>query len=164
MIKLKAIKPERFQGQAFYKAMIDVAYRTAKDVENDYQKTTTGWKKKPKWQIKVKPSNVGVVTGLGPREITFEVWTDNEIYRYPDYGTKPHIIVPRNKKVLRFKGQLSGKSKKGFVFATHVNHPGFKGYKHSERIQKKWGPLYAERQRKAMHAAAIKSNHAITGK
>jgi len=36
-------------------------------------------------------------------------------------GTKPHTIVPKDRKVLRFK------SLSGFVFAKRVRHPGYKG-------------------------------------
>lgn len=41
--------------------------------------------------------------------------------------TRPHVIMPKNKKVLRFAsaqgGFLAG-SKSGFIFAAKVNHPG----------------------------------------
>jgi len=40
---------------------------------------------------------------------------------FVNFGTKPHVIVPKNKKALRW---VSGN---GFVFATKVNHPGYKG-------------------------------------
>lgn len=41
--------------------------------------------------------------------------------KYTDEGTRPHVIRPRSKKVLRFK--VGGR----VVFARQVNHPGFKG-------------------------------------
>lgn len=37
------------------------------------------------------------------------------------WGTRPHVIRPRNKKALRWAG--GG----GFIFAKFVNHPGYKG-------------------------------------
>ncbi len=37
------------------------------------------------------------------------------------HGTKPHEIVPKDRKVLRFK------SLSGFVFTKRVRHPGYKG-------------------------------------
>jgi len=37
------------------------------------------------------------------------------------FGTRPHRIVPKNKKALRWVGP------NGFVFAKGVNHPGYKG-------------------------------------
>jgi bacteriophage HK97-gp10 putative tail-component len=49
-----------------------------------------------------------------------------------EFGTRPHTIVPRRKKALRFapggSGRLSGSPRKGgaVVFAKRVNHPGTK--------------------------------------
>lgn len=49
-------------------------------------------------------------------------------------GTRPHVIVPRNKKVLRFapagSRRLSGAPRKGakMIFTKRVNHPGTKAY------------------------------------
>jgi len=37
------------------------------------------------------------------------------------FGTKPHKIQPRNKKMLRWAGP------NGFIFARVVHHPGYKG-------------------------------------
>lgn len=37
------------------------------------------------------------------------------------WGTRPHVIGPKNKKVLRWSGP------NGFTFSRHVNHPGYKG-------------------------------------
>jgi hypothetical protein len=37
------------------------------------------------------------------------------------FGTKPHKIMPKDKKVLRWAGPG------GFVFAKVVNHPGYEG-------------------------------------
>jgi hypothetical protein len=37
------------------------------------------------------------------------------------WGTKPHVIEPKNKKVLRWAGP------NGFIFSKHVDHPGYKG-------------------------------------
>lgn len=51
---------------------------------------------------------------------------------YVELGTRPHVIRPRNKKVLRFaprgQGRLSGSPRSGgsVVFARRVNHPGTK--------------------------------------
>lgn len=38
-----------------------------------------------------------------------------------EFGTKPHVIVPKNKKTLAF--QIGGT----WIFTKKVNHPGFKG-------------------------------------
>jgi hypothetical protein len=47
-----------------------------------------------------------------------------------EFGTRPHVIRPRNKKVLRFgrNTRLSGTPRSGsdVIFARQVNHPGTK--------------------------------------
>lgn len=48
-----------------------------------------------------------------------------------EYGSRPHVIVPRNKKVLAWGGarRLSGSLRSGSaatIFARRVNHPGTK--------------------------------------
>lgn len=41
------------------------------------------------------------------------------------WGTRPHTIKPRDKKVLRWPSGQGGKT--GFVFARFVRHPGYEG-------------------------------------
>jgi HK97 gp10 family phage protein len=50
----------------------------------------------------------------------FVVWVNAEYGVYVDQGTRPHLILPRTKKMLAF--QINGK----WVFAKRVNHPGTK--------------------------------------
>src|SRR5699024_3680263 len=60
------------------------------------------------------------------KESGYEVTTENRVEggakqenaMYVHEGTKPHVIKPRRKKVLSWKGP------EGRVFATAVNHPG----------------------------------------
>lgn len=42
------------------------------------------------------------------------------------WGTKPHVIRPRDKKALRWAGGQGGAT--GFIFARFVKHPGYKGH------------------------------------
>lgn len=48
------------------------------------------------------------------------VMLTNNIARWQHEGTKPYVIVPRSKKVLRFA------INKEFVFSKRVRHPGIK--------------------------------------
>jgi hypothetical protein len=41
------------------------------------------------------------------------------------WGTRPHVIKPKSKKVLRWAGGSGGGT--GFIFARFVNHPGYRG-------------------------------------
>ena len=58
---------------------------------------------------------------------------------YTEYGTRPHEIVPRAKKALRFApkgmGRLTGSPRKGgpVVFAKRVRHPGTRGMHWAQR-------------------------------
>jgi len=64
--------------------------------------------------------------GHGPKKIAggWEIGADRQ--RAPHavfvhWGTKPHVIRPKNKKALRWAAGGS------FIFAKFVNHPGYKG-------------------------------------
>lgn len=62
--------------------------------------------------------------GIGTNR--FEIYHDQRIAphaRFVHWGTKPHIIRPKNKKVLRFVPRGGN----AFVFAKIVHHPGYKG-------------------------------------
>jgi len=59
--------------------------------------------------IKVSPDADGI--------IIFMV----EYAKFVEFGSAPHIIKPKDKKALRFKGTKKGK---GFIFAKEVHHPG----------------------------------------
>jgi hypothetical protein len=64
--------------------------------------------------------------GHGPKKIDggWEIGHDGQVAPYAvfvHWGTKPHVIKPKNKKTLRFS--IGGR----FVFAKWVNHPGYKG-------------------------------------
>ena len=56
------------------------------------------------------------VSGSGPDERV--IATDDAIFAYQNDGTKPHTILPRQRRALRF--QAGG----GTVFARRVRHPG----------------------------------------
>ena len=72
---------------------------------------TKGWSKPPTFEV-VAVSD-GVIVG-----------TDDEIFGYVDEGTKPHVIVPRKAKVLRFNPHGGNGASGGAVFTKRVNHPG----------------------------------------
>lgn len=65
-----------------------------------------------------------VVEGRG---VVGYVVTDSPIAPYLHDGTPPHVILPRNQKVLRFPA--AGGGAVGVVFARRVNHPGTEGSK-----------------------------------
>ncbi len=150
-------KPDKFNEKAFQQEIIVEMSKVGRDIRVDYEKTTKKWKRKPKF----------VVTAMiRPRLIKVMVGTDNEIYMYVDFGTKKHIIRPRKRRVLRWLGKgYSGKGRpKGsdYIFAAYVNHPGFKGYKHTDRMIKKWRKLFPRRMEKALARGIRASGHQMT--
>ena len=78
-----------------------------------------------------KTGNLGRSIGIGAvtDRLAETVATANYAV-FVELGTKPHVIVPRVKKVLRFatggNATLSGRPRSGgqVVFARRVNHPG----------------------------------------
>lgn len=60
-------------------------------------------------------------------------------------GTRPHIILPKNKRVLAWRGMsISGKRSKEYTFASKVNHPGTKANPFLARAADKERPIYQQ--------------------
>lgn len=139
--KLQAITPKgtlvnvRAVRQAFVGVLTDVGRETA----DDYRKTTKTWKRKPRFTVSKPTSAAGV--------ISIVVGTDNEIFRFIDEGTRPHLIVPRNAKVLAFPSGFRAKTSPGVIgssaggsfgntrYARAVYHPGTRARLFTKIIQ-----------------------------
>lgn len=132
-----------------------VNLETAKGIRTDLQKTTRTWKHKVLFTIKIDKSGGGEVT----------VYTDNEIYGYVNYGTKPHIIRPRNAKRLafytpfkaktrvRFLGSGNGLRGKNLVLSQEVHHPGTEAREWDVVIAEKWQPVHAAKMKRRIEQA-----------
>lgn len=76
-----------------------------------------------------------VDNGTFKNSITFTLIGNNEVLvhdgvtygKYLEFGTRPHLIKPKNKKALSFK--IEGKS----IITKLVKHPGFKAFKPFEK-------------------------------
>lgn len=64
-------------------------------------------------------------TEAGPLQLVTTIGTDLRYAMWEHEGTRPHVILPRNRKVLRFP--VGGAGGFSVVFARKVNHPGTKG-------------------------------------
>lgn len=80
-----------------------------------------------------RTGNLGRSIGIGSVGPTFaETIATANYAAFVELGTKPHTIVPRNRKALRFAvgggATLAGRPRSGssVVFAKKVNHPGTK--------------------------------------
>lgn len=121
------------------KAVTNTVAAAGKAVRVDFKVTTKTWKTQVDFAIDA------------PTPYVRRVYTTNRIYIFVNYGTKPHWIRPRNKKVLAWKGGGRPKSKPGAiksnkgsrgrgvtVFARAVRHPGTKARDFDQVIVKKW--------------------------
>lgn len=145
-IKLEAVVPK--QDVVDVKKLLGVIrgaqLEVARGMRTDLQKTTRTWKTKVIFVIKV----------TGVSEAVIEVYTDNQIYAYVTYGTKPHIIRPRRGKVLafgkpfraktsvRWLGSRNGVKGTQTVYAREVHHPGTEARMFHEVIADKWQPVF----------------------
>lgn len=126
--------------QKHAKAITNAIAAAGKAVKVDFKVTTRTWKTPVDFSIDA------------PTPYVRRVYTTNRIYIFVNFGTKPHTIRPRNKKVLAWSGgRRSPKTKPGAiksnkgrsgrgatVFARAVRHPGTDARKFDEVIVKKW--------------------------
>lgn len=92
-----------------------------------YHAVTMTWNHKPKFDMEMETAD-----GL----VSVAVGTDDDIFRYVDEGTRPHIIRAKPGGILAFQSGYNAKTQPGsltskaggafgpFVFAQEVRHPG----------------------------------------
>ena len=139
-MKLIVIKPKGnvFDVRRYQQQIENGLSVAAKGAKVDFDTTTQTWKHRPTFTIESEP---------GKRIIA----TDDTIYGYVDEGTKPHIIAPKNGKVLVFG--IGGKAKtaprvigskagsKGgaqVITPKPVHHPGTEAREFAKTIRQKW--------------------------
>lgn len=138
-MKLVPITPKGFAEQmrrlpgAVKKGM----RQAAEAVKTDFESSTATWEHNVAFTIQEDGDNL-------------IVGTDDEIYGYVDKGTKPHVIVPKRGRMLRFTaggrpktqpGRItSGAGSKGgvVVIRPRVDHPGTAPRNFSAEIYKRW--------------------------
>lgn len=162
VVAVKAIVPKHSiaDPKRARAAVIEALQTSAQAAKTDFDATTRTWSEehKPTFDIIANDSE-------GKRLI---VATRNEaIYRFVSRGTRVHMIMPRNKKMLAFRtggapktqpnslSVGSGRRGKGRVFSKGVRHPGIKARRFEELIAKKYETILPREIRKAL-AAALK--------
>lgn len=127
---------------------------TAEGAKVDFQVTTQTWNHQPTFNIQVSRTEA-------------RVWTEDETYGWVTHGTPAHIIRPRTKKRLVFKGgKYSAKTSPGvirsrsggtssgkIVFARVTHHPGVKARNFHKVIQKKWEKQFPITMQRMINAA-----------
>lgn len=138
----KAIIPRGkiIDASGMERALENALTGVAKDVLIDFKVTTQTWKDKPTFTIERK---------AGYRKIS----TDDRIYGYVNFGTKPHLIRAK-KRFLSFRGGYRAKTTPRIIgsttggasgkplFAKVVHHPGTKARAFDEAIKDKWDDLF----------------------
>jgi hypothetical protein len=161
-IRATVIRPKNLNEKAMRAALLDGLKDVAKDVDADFAKTYATWKRKPEFTTEVE---------MRDRGGKFTVSTDNEIYRYMDEGTKPHIIRPKKAQKLFFRtgyrakttprviGSGSGGANGPDVFANVVHHPGTKAREFAETLKEKYQRTFGKSMQRSLNQAAKKSGH-----
>lgn len=147
VITIKAPKGHTINLNKVRSALADAKSRMADVIEFEYQKTTATWNEKPNFVKEIKTGEVYVHPDMRT--------TIGRIYMYTDLGTKPHVIVARNKPRLVFNWPTipktrprhigSGLGHKGANLAVKksVRHPGTTPREFSETISKMQGPKFS---------------------
>lgn len=153
-IVLTAIKPRagRSQFAAVVAAVRQVEQQAARELLEDYQKTTSTWDNQPRWVVRVGRDRI-------------EVRTNSAIWNMLDKGTRPHEIRARRGKALRFASGYAAKTRPGSIiagaggpsgddrFAQSVQHPGTRPRGFTNRLRAKWKEKWPRMLRQAVSRA-----------
>lgn len=136
------------------RALKNAARMGGEQVRADFVATTNTWKHKPKFER--KDIAVGSV----------EVSTEDKIWVMLDAGTRPHIIVPKRAKALRFAwdgfgsygaktkprwlSSRKGRSPKNIVFRKRVKHPGTEARQWVDTAAEKWSSEWPRTVQRAL--------------
>lgn len=151
MPKLEVILPKKnlLTAQQMARAVENALNQSAKAVQVDFEVTTQTWEHKPDFKIQSSP---------GERTIS----TTDEIYGYVTGGTKPHVITPKNAKVLVFGapsrakttpgviGSGSGSKGSQIIHTKRVHHPGTQAREFEQTIAKKWEKEFPDQMQRAI--------------
>lgn len=164
VVKVKVLKPQTLKQKEMRLELLNALRSAARAVQKDYEATVATWNRKPKFEL---------VIALGKTKAEFLVGTDDKIYGYVDEGTKPHTIVPKKAKVLRFSNVYRAKTSPGVigssdggssgdpVFTQVVKHPGIRARKFSKTINAKHKKSFKDKMHEAMRRAREKSGNSI---
>jgi hypothetical protein len=122
------------QGQVIKEELRRALEPVAEQHEAERDIVTSRWRHQPKFKavIQAGPARVGIRVTLQNASESLGKYggTIGDLWRWHNEGTQPHTIQPRFAKILRFVvGTVA-------VFARLVNHPGMKGKRHTQRINR----------------------------
>jgi hypothetical protein len=139
-----------FNADGMQRAISNTLRATAEDAQVDFQRTVATFSKKPTFTVR------------RDGDFSWTVSTDNQIYFWLTYGTRPHIIRPVNATRLAFAANYQRKtipnviaSRPGgasgpTVYATEVMHPGTEATNHDMAIARRYNRKLPEKLRRAL--------------
>jgi hypothetical protein len=159
---------EDLQSIAFKTIVATMDKRVGPALVKSFENVVKDWEHRPDFQAKkiIKPTQISIeVIPVGPNA---------KIFVFVDQGTRPHMIVPRQKRALKFQGgtykpkTLPSPARTGTVsgggrttggqtvFAKKVNHPGTKARNFSVVIAGDILPDFRREIEKAFRLVALK--------
>lgn len=147
-VRFRPIIPKQINAKVFQENFLKAARQMEIDVKAEFEAATSKWKNRPAFRGYVRVDARGILVSVG---------TQNEIFKYVDEGTVPHIIRPKNAKMLHWVS-AGGED----VFAKEVHHPGNKPADITKNITEIWedGLMY-EYFEDALIDAVMQSGHEI---
>lgn len=157
-MKMKVIKPAKFNGKAITDGLVAGAGSIARDIETDLRDITQTWKHKPVFKVDVKATD---------KAITLDASTDDLVFIYLDKGTKVrHALMSRDwqsktKPASGGKATLSSGRGRGrlVVVGRHINRPGIKARKFVSSILRSQQRDLLARMEKHLARGVKKSGH-----
>lgn len=138
------------------RALQNALNMTAEAIRVDLRVTTQTWNNKPQFTIDKRP-------------FERDIYTNDEVYAYVNYGTRPHKIRAKNAPRLAFQWGGPGSYKPKTVpnrilsrsggatgtmhFMTEVNHPGTKARRFTHEIARKWTKEAPRQMQRAIASA-----------
>lgn len=151
---MKAILPKIPKFARTTEALKKGRERVAKEIIADLEKTVATWEHKPRFSATIYPRAGGWV-------LQFSV--SDQVWKWVDEGTKPHIIRPKGPWPLAFPSAFGPKTKPrvfssgpGFsggptVYAQEVHHPGTEPREFIKELRRMRSAWYIKIMEEALH-------------
>lgn len=155
------VSGDKLLSRRFVEAIQDkMRTKTIPELKDLFSQTTDGWKNKPDFNSRQWST---------ANEIGSEVFVDGgaagDIYTLVSKGAPPHIILPKNRRFLRFQEGYSASTTPGllrsvpnsrsgnFIKSTGVHHPGFEARNFPTTIKDEYGETFAHDMQDAINSA-----------
>lgn len=142
--------------------------KTARELRDLFEKTTEGWSNTMNPSSGFDEVRWNTQSHFGTRTNSVKVFTYSKKYALVNDGAKPHTIVPRRARMLRFRTGYRAATKPRVISSQSpmrfgntistgaVNHPGFEGREFDETIAKEYGPTFEKDIQEAINRGAGK--------